>query len=432
MAKKELMGWIAERKTWQKRYNGILYTRSCRQLKAPPNKAASVDAANAWWEAKQKELDQTTVTSVGHHTEILNRANQWAELHEVEDRLLVWDDEKQDRLTWRGLSEEARAVWLDRIKSITPRRRSGNLDKLIAQFLDYKQAKVAAGQLSAGRWDNCRRYLSQWKQFIGNPDPKALDGIQLERYHALLLRRIAANNVAQETAKSNLSVVKEFYGWLHKQDVLDKTPKNLDDINITVEKKRVKTLPLDYIKRLLAGATDREKLYLLLMMNCGMTQGDISGLRQEEVNWNKGIIVRKRSKTKQHQGVPTVSFPIWRSTLKLLQSFHTKKGDYVLTNEDGGQLKTERITDDGKYTKTDNIAVAYYRLCKRLKIKQQPLKLIRKTSATLLRNSDQYSQFAVLFLGHSPRGIAETHYFGDAGVSFSDAIRWLAKQYGVE
>ena len=145
-----------------------------------------------------------------------------------------------------------------------------------------------------------------------------------------------------------------------------------------------------------------------------------------------GIIIRRRSKTQQHEGVPTVSYPLWRCTLKLLQSLHTKKGDYVLTNQDGGQLKTERIRDDGKYTKVDNIAVAYYRLCKRLKMTQQPLKLIRKTSATLLRNSGQYSQFAVLFLGHSPRGIAETHYYGDAGVSFSDAIRWLAGQYGVE
>jgi hypothetical protein len=57
MAKKCLMMWYPKRACWQKRYRGKLYQISCRQLKSTPTKDGSLDAANLWWEAKQKELD---------------------------------------------------------------------------------------------------------------------------------------------------------------------------------------------------------------------------------------------------------------------------------------------------------------------------------------------------------------------------------------
>lgn len=70
---------------------------------------------------------------------------------------------------------------------------------------------------------------------------------------------------------------------------------------------------------MLQAAVDRTKLYILLMLNCGMTQKDISDLRVEEVDWQEGRIIRKRSKTSKHENVPTVSYLLWQETFRLLR-----------------------------------------------------------------------------------------------------------------
>ncbi len=442
--RKTLMTWSALRKGWMKNYRGRMHGISCRQLGVDATKEASWQAANQWWENKRSELDAKIAPPPAPlPVRRWEQIAEWCEVNGQADNAALYRqtaaNPEEAQKQWDGMGDMARVVWLDRIKTSgilfkseqlrQPKTTTG-LDKLVTQFLDYKKAKAQSGQLSLGRWDNCRRYLTHWQQWIGIVDPAGLDGVQLEQYHLHLLERIAAKKYSTETAKSNLSVVKEFYRWLCHQDILEHLPKNLDNMTITVEKHKVKTLSIDYIKMTLGGATDREKLYLLLMLNCGFTQVDVAKLAQEDVNWDRGVIVRKRSKTQKHEGVPTVEYPLWPETLRLLKKFHNENGPTVLTNEDGGCLKSERIKADGRYTKVDNIAVAYYRLCKRIKITQQPVKLIRKTSATLLRYSKQYSQFAMLFLGESPRGIAEIHYYGDAPTTFGEAIRWLGQQYG--
>ena len=61
MAKKNLMGWIRSRATWQKKHKGKLYCVSCRQLDAPPTKAGSMAAANDWWEGKLAEITEEAI-----------------------------------------------------------------------------------------------------------------------------------------------------------------------------------------------------------------------------------------------------------------------------------------------------------------------------------------------------------------------------------
>ena len=63
---------------------------------------------------------------------------------------------------------------------------------------------------------------------------------------------------------------------------------------------RIETFTLEEMRCLLAaceGFSERTKLYLLLMLNCGMYQNDIAELNRDEVNWTKGTLARVRSKT---------------------------------------------------------------------------------------------------------------------------------------
>jgi hypothetical protein len=121
---------------------------------------------------------------------------------------------------------------------------------------------------------------------------------------------------------------------------------------------------------------------------------------------------------------------MWQMTQQLLRQF-VVKGEFALENRRGKRLVEARLKD-GKYVKYDNIGMGFQRLCQRLNIKPQPLKLLRKTSSTLLRNSKHYSQFARLLLGRFPQGVDETHYWDAGGSNFAEAVRWLGGVYGLE
>jgi len=91
----------------------------------------------------------------------------------------------------------------------------------------------------------------------------------------------------------------------------------------------------------------------------------------------------------------------------------------------------------GKVTKIDNIAVAYHWFCTKLKTKgllkaKKPLKLLRKTSPTLLQKNPAYAHCAAHFLGHAPRSVADKHYVAIDQATFDKAVLWLGEEYGVK
>jgi integrase len=428
---------------------------SCKQLGTAQTKAASWQAANDWWLKKLAEIEAKTEPTLSYETEVLQKVNAWATANGQVEPFPIYEDEKENKLTWQAISSEARAIWLDRTKGMKKPSGHGNLEKLVDKFVNSKKVLAESGEISLGRWDNVRRYLAQWKEWIGEEypsvlaNPSSLDGIHLQDYKEYLLGRIKGKvknhkvkPISDETADGNLIAVKEFYGWLDMLHVIE-LPKAtfMRKIHIKVAPKKVKTIPLTYIQKLMAGATDREKLYICLMLNCGFYQGDIAQLTQEQVNLKQGYIRRKRSKTEGWENVPEVKYPLWKTTNRLLEQFHNTKGELFLLNDDGKPLKNERIKEeDGKYTKNDNIAVAYYRMCKRLGITnedKQPLKRLRKTSNTILKNSI-YSMYAVLFLGQASKTIQEINYdgnieeIGPSDLNFTKAIQWLGTRYGIE
>jgi hypothetical protein len=59
------------------------------------------------------------------------------------------------------------------------------------------------------------------------------------------------------------------------------------------------------------------------------------------------------------------------------------------------------------------------------------LKLIRKTSATMLGGEGRYGLFlAQHFLGHPPRTVATRSYVAPPQALFDEALMWLRERYG--
>jgi integrase len=186
------------------------------------------------------------------------------------------------------------------------------------------------------------------------------------------------------------------------------------------------------IHSLLKTASDRTRLYILLMLNCGMTQKDVSDLKVDEVDWEMGRINRKRSKTSNHDTVPTVNYLLWPETFHLLKQERSgEPAGRLLLNSNGSPLCAESINEDQKYRKTDNIKNAFDRLRKNVNIKK-PLKSLKKTSASLLRGDERFQGLDGLFLGHAPQSMSDKHYTLAPTKLLDRAISWLRRQYDIQ
>ncbi len=226
-----------------------------------------------------------------------------------------------------------------------------------------------------------------------------------------------------------MKAVRSFVRWLWEQDAIESLPKNVDShsLRITVDTTEPKRFTIPEIKTLLENASDRTRLYILLGLNCGMTQREISDIQQDNLDWKAGTLTRKRSKTSRYENVPTVTYRLWPETLKLLKQ-HQSGSETVLLNGNGQPLVNDQIDSSGKYRRNDNVKNAFDRLLRKVKLKK-PFKLMRKTSSSLLHNKHEFHHLAQLFLGQSPRTVAEKSYLSTDKDSLDLALEFLRTEF---
>jgi hypothetical protein len=70
MPSQEYMTWSAKQKRWFKKYGGMMFSISPRQLRCSPTKDDSRQTANQWWEAKLKQLDEEQAAGKRHRAPI--------------------------------------------------------------------------------------------------------------------------------------------------------------------------------------------------------------------------------------------------------------------------------------------------------------------------------------------------------------------------
>jgi integrase len=334
--------------------------------------------------------------------------------------------------------EVSRGVWRDRLamqdRRAVPEDQSlgGQIELCVAR----KEKHGSAGQISAGRVRATKIHLSEFRDWLGKDTAVVeIDEKVLEDFHDHLLDKIAAKKWSGTTANDCMASVKSFVRWLWVKKAIQNLPRTLDpkckDLVIGKSTGKIEVFTKEEIKVLLAKASDRTQLYILLMLNCGMTQKDISDLLESEVDWVEGRIIRKRSKTSDEENVPTVNYKLWPETFRLLQQERASGStDRVLLNANGSSIWSELISAGGKYLKTDNVKNCFDRLRKIAKI-DKPLKSLKKTSASLLRNNKGFSGMESLFLGHAPRSMADRHYAAVPQELLDQALLWLGQQYGL-
>ena len=148
-------------------------------------------------------------------------------------------------------------------------------------FLARQRAKASAAQVSAGRYDCLQRYVKHFAAFVGGRFGVArINGAVLEAYHTLLMEKVG-NGWSPEYAQSHMANAKQFVRWLDHNEFIEQLPRNIGskDLYITIPPHKIRTFTVEEIKTLLGNAPERTHLFLLLMLNTGATQKDISDLR---------------------------------------------------------------------------------------------------------------------------------------------------------
>ena len=337
-----------------------------------------------------------------------------------------------------GAPGAERAMWADRIQSREQRIRVVGPDNSLAAnveaFVNRKRNEAEAKQVAPGRVEAIRRHLEMLLEYLGRSTPvNSINHTIVARFRDHLMERIRAEQLKSSYAHDIFATFKQFVRWLaNHTDKLEHLPKNLDDRSLVISVRPSKVITLDKgeIHKLLKKATDRTRIYILLGLNAAMTQQDISDLLVTEVDWQKGTITRKRSKTQKHKNVPTVTYQLWPETFRLLQEQRAQQGDRVLVNEEGGTLKVECFKDNGKFNKRDAIRTAIRRLSTSTGITFS-LKSLKKTSASLLRGNAKFRGLESFFLDHAPANVAERYYTVPPQELLNEAIGWLGKELGL-
>ena len=334
------------------------------------------------------------------------------------------DEFKRAEIQWQDrLATQAKVVASDDTRSI------GGWARL---FLAKEQQRVSAGELSAGRFTSTKAAVFYFRSWVGaDTDASAITGQTLSRYHAHLLGLIGQEKCSATYARDRMVSAKTLIRWLWGQDVIEKLPKNIDSRELTFARrtKTPETMTTAEVGTLLRGTTGLNRLCILLGLNCGMAQKDISDLLDRDVDWKAATITRKRSKTASHEGVPTVTYRLWPETLQLLQE-HRSGTEVILLTRAGKRLVQERLDETGSYRKSDSIKSAYDRGLAKLPV-AKPFKLLRKTSATLINSNPKFRGLDQLFLGHAPSSVAERHYVATSKLALDKALEWLRAEYRV-
>jgi integrase len=433
-----------------KEYRGKKYAVSCRQLNAPESKEGSYMQANSWWANKKAEIDRLNAPPApGTPQAIAALLQAWAgrSLDTPEDAAAAlldlmrhFQDTPVPTVVAQAVLGPERVTALEEGvhnllegPGVPPDR---SVTAQVGRWVATQQAQVAAGHLTPDQADNRRICLYHFRDWCGPAAAEAIDGQKLRNYYLHCLQKVQERHEdpahkagwSSTYAGKVFGTARAFVRFLWESGLVE-LPKNINrKWRFGNGAKAVKTWTRAEVQRVIKEAPGKLKLALLLMANCGFTQVDVSDLGDEEVDWQSGRITRKRGKTGEWENVPVVCYKLWPLTFELLKKYRSGTERVLLTASGRAYVRKELVS--GKLVKADNIASNYTHLKRRLKFRK-PLKLLRKTVATLLESHPTYGRFTAFFLGHAPQSVKDRHYAQPSQELFDEAMTWLGQQLGL-
>ncbi|MEO8165425.1 MAG: hypothetical protein ABI619_08510, partial [Betaproteobacteria bacterium] len=325
---------------------------------------------------------------------------------------------------------------------------------LVSAYLENQRAKVPS-QFSVKHYQEMHHKLTYFLEYAEAQkltDVSAIDAAGLQHFRNEQLHWLSApkeqGGVSRATVKKRLDCLKNWLLWCEEIGVYStpgyllklskvKSPR-IDPETIGNNGNSNPTFSVAEIQELWGLATERMRLFLLLGLNCGFTQIDISTLHRNHFDRKTNVIDRLRNKTKHHIHPTRQVFNLWPETNALLLKNANTSSELILRTESGNELLTRRINDDGSVTEIDSIRLAFDRLrtqwfkqqifsehpelaerCsstaeteqkndrlsmllrKKRRADNRGFKVLRKSAANELEHKAEYKDLVSLFLAHS-------------------------------
>ncbi len=193
-------------------------------LCCPPTKEGSWLAANAWWEAHQREIDAASAPADGGLGERIRGAIEAEQGEPFANPGEFWTamaDVVGSNRTMPGI--DVAILGADRLRDLRERtkallepatdRPDRTVGYWIEQSLDQLRASVAVGTMSAGRLDGYLRDVRAFRDWIGSAAGiESITAATVDGFFASLSQRLVAGSAAA-TLQNQLMTGKQFVGW---------------------------------------------------------------------------------------------------------------------------------------------------------------------------------------------------------------------------
>jgi integrase len=279
-----------------------------------------------------------------------------------------------------------------------------SLQGVYSLFKDHQTMCVAQGDLQQSSLDALLKSIRSALSFF----PEGLKMADLTHGQLREAKSKMLAKMSRRTVKNRMADLRRMLKWFYGSDYGrgHEVPTHFDEVFSVKNATRtdVKPYALALLKALLRGANEREQLYVMLALNCGMYPSDIGRLTLDEINLDQGYVFWDREK--EPETPFNLLHSLWHETIRLARSFIQKPGKRAHYNTDYRTGKAEqadcsklafvddkgnmlyRITASGKAY--DKIRKAFERLNKRLK-KANPkaehykFNHLRKSTSQLIR-----------------------------------------------
>ena len=285
------------------------------------------------------------------------------------------------------------------------------------KYLQSLFSRYERGEISAQYLEKCRCCLDDFCSKVGRQKKFGCIGeMDLNDYRDLTLSLPVSDKtgraISPSTAKGRLATVRTMYNWAYKMHLIENKPRNLDGYaNVALPEPRAELFTMDELKTLWDAASQRCRCWMLLALNAGFYQGDISDLTASEFSKKNQRITRRRSKT----GV-LGSFKLWPITVEYLLAEREPEAEgddrLFLTHpkKKGAKprpLTTQRVKD-GVVKKTDAITCAFWSVQNKTGINsRRSFSSLRNTGASMIETIDPL--VTEQYLSHAVNGMKK-HY----------------------
>lgn len=391
----------------------------------------TIDKVKAEWSQTCKPIGRRTARQVAD--EFASRVGQ----------RLDWIRNKTMKIPAEALASRKalKAFVLDAQEVIPGKADNETIAKLVELYLESRRQEVATKQLSFDSYDSDRKRLNTFVAYCKGQGKSSKAAVVtapfLEKYRSDQLKQIEIrqsdgkpHGLSEVSVKHNLRTVKAMLKWAYQREKVESLPRMVDApsfAGIELPQPKVKVFTVKQIENLYTVASEQQRLWILLGLNCGYTQTDIANLSHDMVNWETGIIKRDRQKT----GVDS-EHKLWPLTLDMLraQASDPAKHNLVLLNQRGNPLIQNTVLEGGEVKTARAMDKSFRKLWEKAKV-SLTFKHLRKTGASAIENRFQDKPWlASLYLAHELNGPIRKHYTGQSFDEVHAATDSLAQYFG--